>query len=836
MADAACIAAILKAAPHLSRDEAAAIDDAVAQFKRQRQARSDIGSATEDAIRFAREQGDMVRAAALQEKRATAINILVEKEAWDFVSADTASARRLEAWITGSVRGFKGAAFSIDAIGKALQSRFMGFLHSELQGSGLLGLFRNADPKFERDFANELARLTDQTKGRETGNKTARELADVVHGVQERLRLAQNEAGAWIGELPGYITRQGHDHLRIRGKGTEADFGRWRDTILPLLDEKTFEGVGDRERFLHGVWTNLSTGDHLKPESVGSVKDPAFKGPANLARRLSAERILHFRDADAWMDYNAIYGLGSLKDSVLHGIHRGTQNIAILKKLGTNPEVMFDRLRDRLVLKAKEAGRVKEVDRLKSAALSNRFAQVSGATNIAENPTSAAFFAGVRAMEDMTSLGGVVLSSMSDPAMAAATLMRNGVNPLEAYTGEMAGFLQSGGDAARKAVEREGHGIDALLGDVHMRYDARDAVRGTMAKAHNFFFKLTGLPWETRSLKRGVATVLTTHMADNARLAWGELAADLRTNLLRYGIDEADWAKLRAVDTKIEGGPAMLLSERVADPDLSLKLSTFYSDQVRESLNEPGATVTSMLNQGSRPGTVIGEALRFATKYKSFAAQFAYGQVGRSLLGRAGAEDSLLSVIRSGNFDVPAVVHLMVATTVLGYASMTAKDYAKGLTPRDPLNYKTWLAAMQQGGGLGIYGDFLFGEYNRFGGGVVETLAGPAVGQVSQLARTWGVIRDGFSPEDARAEESRDRSLRLAGLNTIKQFTPFANLFYTRMAIDYLFLYQLTEMAAPGYLHRMERRIEKERHQQFIFPPSQAIPYGGGNRLFEGIQ
>ena len=50
--------------------------------------------------------------------------------------------------------------------------------------------------------------------------------------------------------------------------------------------------------------------------------------------------------------------------------------------------------------------------------------------------------------------------------------------------------------------------------------------------------------------------------------------------------------------------------------------------------------------------------------------------------------------------------------------------------------------------------------------------------------------------------------------------TPYANLFYTRAAADYLFLYSVQEALNPGALRRMERRIEKENGQTFLLSPS----------------
>ena len=65
---------------------------------------------------------------------------------------------------------------------------------------------------------------------------------------------------------------------------------------------------------------------------------------------------------------------------------------------------------------------------------------------------------------------------------------------------------------------------------------------------------------------------------------------------------------------------------------------------------------------------------------------------------------------------------------------------------------------------------------------------------------------------------------------------PFVNLFYTKAALGHLVLFQLQESINPGFLQRMERRIQKENGQTFVLPPSQAIPRGGGGRAFEGVR
>jgi hypothetical protein len=117
------------------------------------------------------------------------------------------------------------------------------------------------------------------------------------------------------------------------------------------------------------------------------------------------------------------------------------------------------------------------------------------------------------------------------------------------------------------------------------------------------------------------------------------------------------------------------------------------------------------------------------------------------------------------------------------------------------------MAAMVQGGGLGLYGDFLFQKYNRMGGTLSGSMLGPVANVVDTVADLWTRIRTG---DDVAA----------TAFNAALQNTPFMNLFYTRTALDYLVLYKIQEALNPGFLRRMERRAERENGQTFYLPPT----------------
>jgi hypothetical protein len=165
----------------------------------------------------------------------------------------------------------------------------------------------------------------------------------------------------------------------------------------------------------------------------------------------------------------------------------------------------------------------------------------------------------------------------------------------------------------------------------------------------------------------------------------------------------------------------------------------------------------------------------------------------------------------SGRFTASGFVGLakMLSTmTALGYLSMTAKDLVNNKTPRDPTDPRTWAAAFVQGGGAGLYGDFLFGEANRFGGGIISTAAGPTAGDISRLHDLYNRVKNG--------DDVAGQAFKLLVSNT-----PGNNVFYLKGLLDYMIVHQVQESLNPGYLRRMESRLMRENEQHYIFPPSQ---------------
>lgn len=738
--------------------------------------------------------------AAINKRQSAAINARISAglDARSAVPGQEFNA--VQALLTGARGVFYRAAASIDAARHALRDSMAGGLIHDLRQSGLLDAVTRRDKTFDHDVAVELWAVRDPTSARPTNNAQAVSVARIIDKYLEALRGQLNDAGAWIGRLDNYIVRQSHDQLLVRGDGSAAAFQAWRDMIEPRLDPRTFDGIDDRARFLRNVWEALASGEH---ETTNSATLAGFAGPGSLAKRVSQERVLHFRDADAWWEYNEKFGHGAVIDTVFHTIEKNTRDLALMRALGTNPEAMYQGWIDRMVTAARDRGDFDTVDKLRGKRFGDTNARVldvlTGKADLPAGGTLAKIGSGIRMMESLAKLGGVVLSSIPDLAVNAAMLRHNGIGLFDSYARQMMELLPKGNAPETRAVaEQLGVGLDHMLGQVMHRFQAEDGAMGKMSAAARMFYKLSGLTYWTDSLKSSAGLMLANNLAERVATGFADLPPLMRNSLTRYGIDAGDWASLAAERQIAADGRHYILPAEMADRGLAGKIQSYITDQVREGMTEPTAYNRAFATFGTQRGTMAGELVRLMMQFKQYTVTYLDRSVGREL-----SRDGL---------DPGGIAHLIVATTALGYLSMTLKELAKGREPRSPEHpgdyAKLVMAAMTQGGGLGIYGDFLFGEANRMGGGAIATLAGPAAGTLEDVHKVLMSIRDQTGHPWAE------------GINLVKNNAPFINLFYSRMALDHLIMFRAQEWANPGYLRRYEQRVRKENAQTFWLSPS----------------
>jgi hypothetical protein len=262
----------------------------------------------------------------------------------------------------------------------------------------------------------------------------------------------------------------------------------------------------------------------------------------------------------------------------------------------------------------------------------------------------------------------------------------------------------------------------------------------------------------------------------------------------RYGIDEAGWDALRATPLADAGdGSLWIHPDNISNRTLADRVMEMTYSETDLAVVTAGLKARAALAGVGRRGTWQGEVARALFQFKAFPISTLYLHGARML-----ALDSGFSKAKYG-------AAFLAAATGAGWLSLEAKALLKGEDPR-PLTMRTLVASMQQGGGLGIYGDFLFSTSARSGQGLSSTLLGPSASTVDAVS---GLI---FGAPLLQSEgEKVDYDTQLIRL--LRSETPGSSLWYARLAFDRLILDQWQAMADPHY-YASWRRMETAGQQQ----------------------
>ena len=800
-----CITAMKKAAGEgvLTDKQAAKILKALAEERKSQKA-SGLGDTDSKFIERIEKYVQAEQTAAIIEKRNFLINQMRKKEFFEYAKNFDDDNDALQAFLAGINKPVEGARMSVAARKQALFAEYMkGGILTELEKDNLLPHF--TDAKNGRDIAIELFEL-DMPSGNpgRTNNTPAVKIAKIIRKVQDDLVARQNAAGAWIQKIPGYITSQSHDMEKVR----KASYDEWRDFILARLDtDKTFELVSpDKwDEVLQESYKGIISGLHMRPaggaEADGLV---AFKGPGSLGKKASEHRVLHFKTPEDWVGYNERFGVGTVQGSIIKGIDRAVNNLALMEKMGPNPEAFYNTIKEQLLTRNKTNTKVfdkiegkKLGSQIVGATADNLMKELLGETSHVKSLTLARIGQGARQWINMVSLGGSIFSQLPDLAGKAAELRYQGIHPLEGYrTAFMDIFHGLAPQEQKEVAHALGAGFEGVLHESIGRFMVDDQLTGKLTDMTTLFFKLNFMEYWNEAQKMGLARTMSAFLASQSDRALGDINPKTASVLRQFGINESEWDVIRAAKSKV-GDYEYILPELIDDQALRTKFLEYMTDRVDYGVLTPGVQERAIVNRGTQAGTWEGELLRFMGQFKLFSISVMSKMMPRELRASGSAASK-----------VSSVAQLMIGGTILGYFAMSAKDIMKGKEPRHLEDPRTWKAALLQGGGLGIYGDFLFGEYDRYGSGFAATTFGPALSRLDPIGRMY----------------SRAMKGELEGAEVFqfaKNNTPFLNLFYLRTALDYLFLYDIQENLNPGFLQRMEQRIMEDNGQEFILPPSQ---------------
>lgn len=842
----AAVSAAKAAGADLSERDLAAAFRAAREEKERLRAQGATDNLNDRIASAAERIAEQTRIAAALQRRHAALNVIardrLDQTIEAFKKAGLSPRNSILAIMEGTSQGIERGRVSVYARRQAYEVSYVGQMLAEIQKDQPHLVHALSDRHLSDDVFREMGELREGGNPGVTGNADAKYLADVFSKYVEFSRQELNRKGASIGKLDGWAGAQVHDDIKMIAAGKEA----WVEAVGGKIDlNRTFPDIGSVDgvrKALGDIYDTLISG-------VPARETPREKGqrvnPANLAKSLGKTRVLHFKDAEAAIAYRDEFGYGNSIYGIMAHQRKAAGMAAQMDVFGPNPEVMFGslveaerrKLRDSTTLPPEQKAKLAKELNATAGPLRAAFDVMSGMISRPVNVTAAKIGSDIRAVESMAKLGAATFTAMpTDVISAASAAMFRGGGFFKGMVQQIDGVFHGRPKGEQAEISYLlGEGFDGMLGEVMSRGFANDGAMGRASSLMEKFFKCNGLTFWTDIGRSVAGRTIAAEMGMRAKTSFGDLPANYSHVLGLHGIGEPEWSAIRQAEVKQSNGNSYITPDAMRDlpdeaieplvrdklaaaktdkrkaevldegrRDLELQVASFVADEVNYGIVETDAASRRFTALGTRPGTYAGEAVRFIMQFKGFPVAFARRVLGRALFGGRGAT----KWERAAN-NWQHIGALMGGLTVAGYMAMVMKDAVKGYwPPRDPTDPKVIVAALTQGGALGIYGDFLFGQANRFGSGLVETMSGPAVGTVSDF------VNDLWLKPMAQLQEGK-KPLRAGDmLNLAVSNTPFANLFYARPAIDYLFLNSLRNWASPGYSARGERRRFKEYGQR----------------------
>tara|TARA_R110000744_G_C19351598_1_gene560497 strand:+ start:207 stop:2669 length:2463 start_codon:yes stop_codon:yes gene_type:complete len=663
----------------------------------------------------------------------------------------------------------------------------------------------------------QLKNLVREVFGEETGDVSAREMMQAWKASSEYLRTRFNAAGGAIAKRADWGMPQIHDTMRVR----QSSYNDWRDfiharlDITKMIDEQTgltFSGP-KLEMALRDSYETITKNGFNK------IKPGTMTGNKSLALRNQDHRFFVFKNADSWMDYQEKFGNPNPFDAMMGHIDTMSRDIAMMEVLGPNPRATVNFIKQTLQKDASGNDVAERAARRSSSSIDALYAATTGSMNAPVDSKFAYTFAGIRQVLQSAQLGAAAISAVTDMnfgriarsmvGLPQTKMIQNYLKFLNPLSLEEKGKL-----AVRLGLTAEGW---STLAAAQMRYVGDLSGPEVTRRVADFVMRASLLsPW-TNAGKWAFGMEFLGNLADNAGKSFDQLDPMMRKTLDHYGIGEAKWETVRATPLYEYEGASFLRAEDIEartdlQPELARDLATSLLVMVETETNfaVPSSSIRgrTALTGDTRPGTIAGELTRSFAMYKNFGVTLVNTHIMRGL--------NQPTQKAKGTY----FADLLISTTIMGALAMQLKEMSKGRDPRPMEGPEFWGAAFLQGGGLGIYGDFLFSDVNRYDRGLAETIAGPVVGFADDVRKlTIGNVTQAIKGEDTNAASEF--------INFAARYTPGSSLWYSRLALERMVIDQSKMWVDPSTktkMKRLESRYKRENGQNYWWRPGKVTP------------
>ena len=664
--------------------------------------------------------------------------------------------------------------------------------------------------QYQAEFADALSRFRTKRLGFAQDKQGLEKMVRAVYGetvddpdivkfaaqfseINEKMRLKFNEMGGSISKNERYLLPQNHNAQALLKVGKVA----WKEKILPKLDtEQMVDDFGKPmtpaklNEALDYVYDTITTG------GINKAKDlTVTRLGTKLSRKGSEKRFLYFKDADSWLSYQKEFSKGDVLSTLTDSLSGRANDIALMRVFGPNPDNAFDAIRMTIEKNDKVfSGTEKSM----SDAI---YKVVSGKVNQGQLTGFADFMQTIRNLLTAANLGKAFLSAISDTTFQAITANYNGL-PFMKVMGRQMALMNPANEADRIMAVRMGLTADAWITRALAGNRYADVYgTGASTKIAEGVLRASLLSSWTDAGRKAFGMEFSGFLADNFSKPLSELDKALQDGFSRYGISEADWDKFRAQK------PLDYKGAKFADMTKNggEKFHQMILSETDYAVPTPDARVKAITTGGYERASIAGQLIRSATNLKSFSITIATTHFYRGAMGATiGSKVGYYST-------------LLITTGAMGGVALQLKDIAAGRDPRPMDNPKFVAAAFAQGGGLGIFGDYLFSDVNRFGQKPFNTILGPT-GELGNrvMGLTVGNIQEALAGDET--------NLFPEAIDFAERYTP--SVWQIHMFKASLFD-QLQIMADPKDEKKFQRIIKKretEYNQGYWWQPGEMLP------------
>lgn len=772
-----------------------------------------------------------------------------------------------------AAKGFGGGLFRKIM---ATESLYKARAVHELRQAGVYEYaLRRSDPE---DVATELAAMTDETIPRgSTKNENAKKVAEILHRNRTKANAELRLHGGFLDELTGYMSAQTHDQAKYRKLGRrpgvagylgksdyETAFKEYMraevnslwdvDAMMKNSGDESIEFVA-REIF-DNIWNDRKVSVNDDPLS------PARPVHGSLAKKFTKSRVIIYKDPASYVKHEKLLGVhgDNYMDAFMAEMGRKAKAVALMKNVGPSGRSNIAKLREMLEQRVddtpmdgeKRSQNLAELDPEQWKTVQNMYDSVTGTIDIPASKTIARAAFAAKVWIEAKSAGSFFINSFSDYLVTPTQTIYSGAKSLDAI-GKRMKWVFSKTKTGAQYLEALGIASDAFITETTVGMASDVLSSDGMRRLNKAIYSVNLMNWHTTGGRAAVADILSAAYGQSANLSYAKLPEDQLRMLEKYGIDELAWDAIRSVAQTIPEGPMQgrrIISgepfESIADSalipiaqsknikptpanlqrlriEVRDKWSEFIHDRIAAALTETGGFEKWAQSLGgiAKSGTLTGEALRSFMKFKSFPIAIVRRNFGMW---------ENLGLKRGMGFGMATIAGM----TIAGYMSMTVRNILAGkerpqlFDDQGEFNHKVLYAAMERGGAFGPYGMILMGEYDSYGNGLLDSMAGPLMGtaidNISMLKQ--------MMPDDKEEVEGR---MKLNIFKNAESMVPFLNLFYIRPAYDHALGWWIKEALQPGYLERIERRAEKKGEEYVVRPTEVVGDTEDLGEMFKGI-